>query len=87
MMKKLLLPAAMLALMITGCSRPTAENGTAKPVEEKAEEITAWKIGSESGAVKPESFTLRLGDLTDDEREIIADGCLINFNREISKDV
>ena len=52
-----------------------------KAVEEKAEEITAWKIGSESGAARPESFTLRLGDLTDDEREIILDGCLINYYR------
>ena len=52
-----------------------------RAVEEKAEEITAWKIGSESGAARPESFTLRLGDLTDDERQIILDGCLINYYR------
>ena len=26
-------------------------------------------------------FTLKLGGLTDDERQIILDGCLINFNR------
>ena len=26
-------------------------------------------------------FTLRLGNLTDDERQIILDGCLINYNR------
>ena len=26
-------------------------------------------------------FSLDLGDLTDDEREIIADGCLINYYR------
>ena len=26
-------------------------------------------------------FTLRLGELTDDERQIILDGCLINFYR------
>ena len=52
-----------------------------KAVEEKAEEITAWKIGSENGASAPQSFTLRLGDLTDDEREIILDGCLINYYR------
>ena len=28
-----------------------------------------------------EKFTLRLGELTDDEREIILKGCLINYNR------
>lgn len=27
-------------------------------------------------------FTLRLGDLTDDEREIILKGCLINYYRD-----
>lgn len=30
-------------------------------------------------------FDLTLGELTDDERQIILDGCLINFNRENSK--
>ena len=29
-------------------------------------------------------FTLSLGDLTDDEREIISDGCLINYYRSHS---
>ena len=52
-----------------------------KAVEEKAGEITAWKIGSENGTAELQSFTLRLGDLTDDEREIILDGCLINYYR------
>ena len=28
-------------------------------------------------------FTMQLGDLTDDEREIILKGCLINYNRKI----
>ena len=28
-----------------------------------------------------QEFELRLGDLTDDEREIIAKGCLINYYR------
>ncbi len=27
-------------------------------------------------------FTLKLGDLTDDERKIILSGCLINFYKE-----
>lgn len=26
-------------------------------------------------------FTLQLGEMTDDERQIILDGCLINFNK------
>lgn len=46
-----------------------------KLVEEKAEIIRAYKIGE--GDVK--EFDLRLGDLTDDEREIIVKGCLINY--------
>ena len=29
-----------------------------------------------------EEFELTLGDLTDDEREIILKGCLINYNRQ-----
>ena len=54
-----------------------------KAVEEKTEEITAWRIGSEAGASgEAEPFTLRLGGLTDDEREIILDGCLINYYRD-----
>ena len=28
-----------------------------------------------------DQFEMKLGDLTDRERQIIADGCLINFNR------
>ena len=31
------------------------------------------------GALTP--FTLKLGEMTGDERQIILDGCLINFNR------
>ena len=45
-------------------------------VENKADEITAYRIGDEMKA-----FTMRLGDLTDDEREIITKGCLINYYR------
>ena len=29
-----------------------------------------------------EAGTLRMGELTDDEREIILKGCLINYNRK-----
>ena len=47
-----------------------------KAVEEKADTITAYKIGDE---LVP--FTMTLGELTDEEREIILKGCLINYNR------
>ena len=47
-----------------------------KAVAEKAEQIKAYAVGD---TVK--EFTLALGDLTDDEREIILKGCLINYNR------
>ena len=30
-------------------------------------------------------FTLKMGELTDDEREIILAGCLINYNRNKNK--
>ncbi|MBO7634826.1 MAG: hydratase, partial [Lachnospiraceae bacterium] len=49
--------------------------GIRKAVEEKQSEITAC-------VVKPDGIskiTLRLGELTDDERQIILDGCLINY--------
>ena len=47
-----------------------------KAVEEKWDEITAYVV---KDALVP--FTLRLGELTDEEREIILKGCLINYNR------
>lgn len=47
-----------------------------KAVEEKADVITAYKVGSELAP-----FTMTLGELTDEEREIILKGCLINYNR------
>ncbi len=46
-------------------------------VQNKATEITAYVV--KDGALK--EFTLRLGEMTDDERQIILDGCLINYNR------
>ena len=47
-----------------------------KAVEEKATEIKAYVVKDEL-----QEITLRLGELTDDEREIILKGCLINYNR------
>ena len=48
-----------------------------KAVEEKAEVIKAYTV-SEGGL---KEFTLKLGELTDEERQIILKGCLINYNR------
>ena len=48
-----------------------------RAVEEKAEEIKAYKVGEEGLG----EFTVRLGELTDEERQIILKGCLINYNR------
>ena len=48
-----------------------------KAVADRAKEIQAYVV--KDGAVTP--FTLKMGDLTDDERQIILDGCLINFYR------
>jgi aconitate hydratase len=45
-------------------------------VEEKRPEIPAYILGD-----NPRPITLRLSDLTDEEREIILDGCLINHYR------
>lgn len=46
-------------------------------VEQKKSEITAYVV-REDGL---KEFTLKLGALTDDEREIILKGCLINYYR------
>ena len=47
-------------------------------IVEKATDITAYVV--KDGALS--EFTLNMGELTDDERKIILDGCLINFYRE-----
>jgi aconitate hydratase len=49
----------------------------AAAVKEKAENIKAYAVTQ--GQLK--EFNLKLGSLTDDERQIILDGCLINYNR------
>ena len=46
-------------------------------IADKKAEIPAYVV--KDGALVP--FTLRMGELTDDEREIILKGCLINYNR------
>lgn len=47
-----------------------------KAVETKQSEITAYVVGD---TLVP--FTVRLGELTEDERKIIVKGCLINYYR------
>ena len=44
---------------------------------DKKSDIPAYVVGE--GKLKP--FTLKLGEMTDDERDIILKGCLINYNR------
>ncbi|MBD5492267.1 MAG: hydratase [Lachnospiraceae bacterium] len=53
--------------------------GIRKAVEEKAEAIQAYRVSIEADELVP--FTLTLGELTDEERQIILKGCLINYNR------
>ncbi|MDE6232451.1 MAG: hydratase [Lachnospiraceae bacterium] len=51
--------------------------GIEKAVREKAATIKAYVVKDEM-----KEFELKLGELTDDEREIILKGCLINYNRK-----
>ena len=46
-------------------------------MEDACDEITAYVV-KEDGL---HPFTLTLGELTREERQIILDGCLINYNR------
>ena len=48
-----------------------------KAVEEKREEIPAYVVKDDG----LHEFMLALGELTDEERQIILKGCLINYNR------
>lgn len=49
-----------------------------KAVEEKDDVIQGYVVGAEG----LKEFEVALGELTDDEREIILKGCLINYNRK-----
>ena len=51
--------------------------GIRKAVEEKADVIKGYTVEGDS----LKEFDVTLGELTDDEREIILKGCLINYNR------
>ncbi len=48
-----------------------------KAITEKIDEVKAYVVGDDL-----KEITLRLGALTDHEREIISKGCLINYNRK-----
>ena len=48
-----------------------------KAIEEKATEIKAYVVSEN----EMKEFTLKMGELTDDERTIILKGCLINYYR------
>ncbi|MBE5925462.1 MAG: hydratase [Lachnospiraceae bacterium] len=50
--------------------------GIAQAIKDKSLTIKAFIVRDEL-----EEFELKLGEMTDDEREIILDGCLINYNR------
>lgn len=49
-----------------------------KAIEEKKTEIEAFVV--EESGLRP--FTLKMGELTEDERTIILKGCLINYYRD-----
>lgn len=51
--------------------------GIAEAVRNKTEKIQAYVVNRDM-----QKFELTLGQLTDNEREIILKGCLINYNRE-----
>ncbi len=73
----------MLPFLIDGEDLPFANHdylyipGIRSAVKEKAAKVPAYVV--KDGKLAP--FTLKLGEMTDDERQIILDGCLINYNR------
>jgi len=87
----------MIPFLIPGGDLPFANGDyifipdVVKAIEEKLSVIPAYVIkGAEgcceascckNGDCEIEPFDLQLGELTDDEREIILKGCLINYNR------
>ena len=51
-----------------------------KAVSEKWSIIKAYKVDVEKNTLQ--EFELNLGEMTNEEREIILKGCLINYNRK-----
>ena len=56
----------------------TAKGKTEKTLSLPGTGLSYKTIKKEDGL---KEFTLQMGELTDDEREIILKGCLINYNR------
>ena len=50
--------------------------GVRRALLEAADAMTGYVVGADGSVT---TVTLRLGALTDDERQILADGCLINY--------
>ena len=50
----------------------------AAAIKDKLTDISAYAVKGD----ELKEFTLKMGELTDDEREIILKGCLINYNRK-----
>ena len=48
-------------------------------VKNKATDVQAYVVDDDKNV---KTFTLKLGEMTDDERDIILKGCLINYNRK-----
>lgn len=56
--------------------------GIQKAVQEKADVITAYVVKNDTmTSASLKKFELSLGELTDEERQIILKGCLINYNK------
>ena len=74
----------MLPLLVPGGDLPFAKGDfiflpdIRSEVENELSEIKALAVTS-SGV---KEFTMTLGELTKDERQILLDGCLINYYRE-----
>ena len=72
----------MLPFLIDEVSFPSKRDylflpGIREAIENKAGEFTCYVVGD---GLK--EITLKMDELTDDEREIILKGCLINYNRK-----
>ncbi len=57
--------------------------GIRQAVEEKKDSMTGYVVDTAAQTLR--EFNVTLGELTDDEREIILAGCLINYNAKLRK--
>ena len=76
-MKKLTALACLLAMLIslTACAAASTPETTAAPETAATEAPTTEATEAPTEAAVP----VRLGAMTDAERQILADGCLINY--------